>query len=146
MLRKKTNYTKLAAKLVREQGLNSLYKGYLWTLIRDVPAFAVYFGIFEIGCHRFLKPDYSPSKIFSIQAGLAVASGIGSWLVTYPFDIVKTMIQTSDSPLSIRKAYRDWYKKHGVKFFFKGMGATSIKAIPMEATVMILYTHLRERM
>lgn len=28
-MKEKTNYTKLAAKLVREQGLNSLYKGYM---------------------------------------------------------------------------------------------------------------------
>lgn len=45
----RTNYSSLMKKMVRTQGVMSLYKGYLLTLIRDVPAFAVYFGIFEIG-------------------------------------------------------------------------------------------------
>ena len=52
----------------------------------------------------------------------------------YPFDIVKSVIQNSDGPLTVRKAFRDNYTKYGYKFFLKGAAATSAMAVPMEAT------------
>ena len=141
----KTDYFKLARRLIKRQGVSSLFKGYLCTLIRDVPAFAVYFGLFEIGCKYFIKPSDPLWRELFFQMIFASLAGIGSWVVTYPFDIIKTVIQTSDKHLTIREVFRENYKNVGMKYFFKGMGATSLRAIPMEATCLILYAQIRER-
>lgn len=129
-----TDYVKLARTIIREQGASSMYKGYLCTLLRDVPAFAVYFGIFEIGLHRYTTPADSLTKKLSYQLLFGSIAGILSWWITYPFDIVKTVIQTTDHPISIRRAFMENYRRYGLRFYTKGLLATSIKAVPMEAT------------
>ena len=144
--RKATNYLKLTRKMVKNQGVLSLYKGYLCTLIRDVPAFAVYFGIFDIGCHHFLKPSDSIWKVLSYQLVFGSLAGMASWWITYAFDVAKTIIQNSDKHITIRRAFIEGYKKYGLRFFFKGMGCSSLWAIPMDATCLILYTQLHQRL
>lgn len=140
-----TDYFKLAKTLVKNQGYSALYKGYLCTLIRDIPAFAVYFGIFEIGCARFTSKTDMFYVVLLYQLIFGSIAGIASWLITYPFDIVKSIIQNSDKHRTIRQVFYQNYKLHGAQFFLKGAFATSIKAVPMEATCLILYTQLRER-
>ena len=45
----KTEYIKFAKNLVKTRGVGSFYQGFLCTVIRDIPSYAVYFGVFEIG-------------------------------------------------------------------------------------------------
>lgn len=140
----KTDYVKLARTLVQQQGPMSLYKGYLSTLIRDIPSFAIYFGIFEIGLRHYTKPTDSLTTVLSYQLLFGSLAGIASWWITYPFDVIKTTIQVSDKNLTIRKVIAENYKKQGWGFFFRGIACTSLKAVPMEATCLILYSQTRE--
>lgn len=140
----KTDYVKLARNMIKQQGMRSLYKGYLWTLVRDIPAFAVYFGCFEIGWSMYTKPHDPFLKKLAYQLLFGSIAGIASWLITYPIDVIKSIIQSKDANLSIREVFQDNYRKHGMRFFWKGMLATSIRAVPMEATCLIMYTQLRE--
>jgi len=42
-----------------------------------------------------------------------IAGGVAGqlcWIVSYPFDTVKTVIQTSDKDLSMREVFVDGYK------------------------------------
>lgn len=141
----RTNYFKLAQNLVREQGFSSMYKGYLSLVVRDVPGFVAYFGVFEIGMNSFTKPNDSWGRILAFQILFGSWTGIASWLLPYPIDVAKSMIQVSDSSLTMRKIFVDNYRKHGWKFFFKGALATSLRAIPMECTCLVVYYQLREQ-
>ena len=48
-------------------------------------------------------------------------AGMANWAVGYPFDVLKTEIQTTkDRKLNLRKAIAKGYKAEGVKYFYKG--------------------------
>lgn len=139
----RTSYFKLARKMYAAEGWSAFYKGYFCTIWRDVPAFVVYFGIFEMACRRYLQSSDSFSKTLLLQILFGSIAGVASWWITYPFDIVKSVIQWSDHHISIRQAFLQLYKEHGAKFFVRGLLATSVKAVPMEATWLVLYTQVR---
>ncbi|KAJ3586525.1 hypothetical protein NHX12_012922 [Muraenolepis orangiensis] len=85
-----------AVKLYKEQGIRSLYKGTLLTLIRDVPSNGVYFLTYE-SLKNFLTPEgqsvsqLSTPKIL-LAGGLA---GVVNWTVALPPDVLKSNFQTA---------------------------------------------------
>ena len=62
-------------------------------------------------------------------------SGCLSWLLTYPLDYIKTIIQ-SDDPSSRKyhsatRAALMKYEEEGIRTFFKGLGITMLRAFPV---------------
>lgn len=140
----KTNYGKLLRQMAEKEGKMSVYKGYVPTILRDIPAYAVYFGIFDIGWQKFIKQTDPKWKELLTQLVLGSLAGIGSVVVPYPFDIIKTLMQDNELKLTMRKVFRDNYRKYGYRFLFKGMGASSIATIPMDAMWLMVYSQLRQ--
>lgn len=78
-------------KLIKEQGLGSLYRGTSATLIRDTPSMGLYFASYE-GIKGWMKTQWG----FSEGASSCWAGGLAgalSWAVIYPFDVVKSIQQ-----------------------------------------------------
>jgi hypothetical protein len=81
-----------------------LYRGAGITLLRDVPAYAIYFTSYE-ACHELFAPGSRASGeqtalVQLVGGGLA---GVLSWLGIYHFDVVKTRLQSqprASSPYS----------------------------------------------
>ena len=79
-------------------------------------------------------------------------SGILTWLVNYPIDVIKSRIQ-ADGTQSKHKyngfidCGKQIYNTEGVKGFRKGLGVTLIRAFPVNAvtfaTVMVLLNYMR---
>lgn len=72
-----------------------LYRGAGITLLRDVPAHAIYFTSYE-ACHELFAPGSRASGeqtalVQLLGGGLA---GVLSWLGIYHFDVVKTRLQS----------------------------------------------------
>jgi hypothetical protein len=65
----------------------------------------------------FITPQDALLRQLSYQLLFGSIAGIASWIITYPFDIVKTTIQTTDGHLRIRDVIRVNYKQHGSSFF-----------------------------
>ena len=141
---KQIRYSQLIKRMVRENGIKYFSKGFLATLIRDTPGMAVYFGAFEILWRKWISPDDSFAKTVGLQMIFGSIAGPLSWISTYPFDVIKSVIQSSNEKVTIRQAFLENYKKHGLKFFTKGMGATIFRAIPMEATCLVMFYQLRD--
>lgn len=62
-------------------------------------------------------------------------SGSSSWLLSYPIDYVKTVIQSQQIENIKYKSGIDCaikkYKEEGVKTFFKGLGVTLLRSFPV---------------
>jgi solute carrier family 25 carnitine/acylcarnitine transporter 20/29 len=62
-------------------------------------------------------------------------SGSSSWLLSYPIDYVKTVIQSQQIENIKYKSAIDCvikkYKEEGVKTFFKGLGVTLLRSFPV---------------
>lgn len=71
-----------------------------------------------------------------ISGGFA---GIAAWLPCYPQDVIKSVIQSHETRLTVLEASRKIYKTSGVKGFFKGFTPTMIRAFPANAATFLGY-------
>jgi len=76
-----------------------LYKGFLPMLLRDVPGWGVYFFTYEY-LKALMRLDSSEQKSIQQMSNLELltlmwAGGVAgqmSWIVSYPWDVIKTTI------------------------------------------------------
>lgn len=77
-----------------------------------------------------------PSVLHALTAG--GVAGIASWLICYPTDVIKTLLQADGmSSTPVYKGAWDCavknYYKDGLHFFFRGLNSTIIRAFPANA-------------
>ncbi|CAK0784468.1 hypothetical protein CVIRNUC_007672 [Coccomyxa viridis] len=128
----------LLRSILRAEGLPGLYRGGCITLLRDVPAHAIYFTSYEL-CHELFEPgsrqtgNHSPAALF-ISGGIA---GALSWLGIYHFDVVKTRLQSLPASISPPEGWwscaRRIYQTEGRGAFTRGLGTTLSRAFIVNA-------------
>ena len=108
----------------------------------------MYFYTYETLKRNLIKPEDSAKRKYTIKVIAGGLAGIMDWLPTYPLDVVKTKIQLNKSKKtpSIMKTMKKYYKKEGIKFFFKGIVPTCALAFPMNAIVFIIYDEIIEKL
>uniref|UniRef100_A0A0K0FL65 Mitochondrial carrier protein n=1 Tax=Strongyloides venezuelensis TaxID=75913 RepID=A0A0K0FL65_STRVS len=132
----------LTKNIIETSGVRSLFRGFWITLIRDAPAYGVYFSSFEYFTSRYLDFSVEPGNGYNllvnfISGGLA---GILCWIVTYPLDIVKTRFQNVTSYKNYSTVYKELYKENGLKGFFRGINSTIIRAFITNAVTFVIMT------
>ena len=144
-------------KIYKQHGIKGCYRGMIVTLIRETPSFAIYFGTFELYCTA-LTPEGSDVDCIG-PLGLLLAggmSGISSWVLTYPIDVIKSRFQADgDGPHrkyhSIVDCIRKTYRSGGFHAFTQGLGATILRAFPTNAatfatvTITLRFARSREK-
>ncbi len=80
-----------------------------------------------------------------------IAGGIGGtayWAFNYPFDYVKTLMQTDklDDPKykSTLQCFRDSYNVHGIRGFFKGYVICMMRSFPVNAAAIVVYRTMQK--
>lgn len=130
-------------KIYRKNGIfRGIYKGFHITLWREVPGFAVYFASYDFMCQYLSSnpeavltyDDLSPLTL-CVTGGV---SGIVAWMVSYPFDVVKSRIQVDGmfgdvKYQGILDCCRKSYRESGGKVFFRGLNSTLIRAFAVNA-------------
>lgn len=151
-------------KILSSQGINGLFRGFGCTCIREIPAFGLYFSTYDFVKESvsnvlssttlqeggLLKDKNNPTTDFShtwFASSLAGGfSGALTWFVVYPFDVVKTKIQTlpletKPKDRTIMHIYRQILEQNGWRFFFRGLGVTLMRAFPVNAIVFPVYEY-----
>lgn len=163
------------SSVYNNEGMKGLYRGFGVTSVREVPAFGVYFFVYRysLQCLNSLfestgisqkavpppqaavgsiKPKTKPGLSTLIAGGLA---GSVSWICIYPFDVIKSHVQTAtdvkslDSEGNVRKPLGTigtalkLYRKGGTTVFTRGMGITVARAFPVNACVFYLHETLK---
>jgi len=128
-------------KLIRNGGGigGGLYRGTGVTLLREAQAYGFWFLTFEYLMTREAKHhgrEAIPAWKIALYGGLA---GEALWLASYPFDVVKSKLQ-SDGLQGIEKQYngtidctKKTWAKEGMRGFWKGIGPTLLRAMPVSA-------------
>lgn len=113
-----TTTRQVALQVLRESGIKGLYRGITATALRDI-GYGAYFAAYEATCRYLSTPAVTPldSPIIMAQVepdmtklswpSLLLAggvAGIAGWVVTFPFDVVKTRVQGSTAALSVPAA------------------------------------------
>lgn len=139
--------------IVKKYGVFSgLFRGMGVTLWRETPAFGMYFATYDTiknRVERLLaeKGDNHPiPSHFHTWAASALAGGISgawTWAIIYPFDVIKSQIQTSPLEKHLQKGMWtvgfDIVRDHGWRHMFRGLGVTLARAFPVNAIIFPVY-------
>lgn len=96
-------------------GVKNLYHGLSATLVREVPFTASYFVTYEYFKKLFHKHNASfGQELFNstISGGL---SGMVSWGIAYPADVLKSIIQSKPEKTTMWGETQRLYKSEGIK-------------------------------
>jgi len=131
-------------RVARQHGMFGLMRGFHITVLRDAPAFAIYFPLYAIVIHHF-DPYHQTTWIPFMGGGLA---GLWSWYAVYPIDVMKTQYQARQNHYRDGFLYgvRMQYKERGFKSFYHGVGATMLRAFPQHALVFISFEWVKQRL
>ncbi|KAK1717448.1 hypothetical protein CaCOL14_002088 [Colletotrichum acutatum] len=129
-------------KLASHGGLlnNGLYRGEAVTILREAQAYGVWFLAFEwmmnadARRNNMDRKDIAPYKI-AFYGGLA---GEALWLSSYPFDVIKSKMQTDgfgkeQRYKSMRDCFAQTYRGEGLRGFWRGIVPTLLRAMPVSA-------------
>lgn len=84
--------------------------------------------------NKVKREEISSAKI-AFYGGLA---GEALWISSYPFDVIKSKMQSDGfgSEMrykSMRDAFGQTWRQEGVRGFWKGIGPTLVRAMPVSA-------------
>lgn len=128
-------------KLCAQDGVTKgLYRGTHVTVYREAQSYGVWFLAFEYLMnqdakrHGMKREDISSWKV-ATYGGLA---GEALWLSSYPLDVVKSKMQTDGFGAgkqykSMTDCFRQTYATEGLVGFWKGIGPTLLRAMPVSA-------------
>ncbi|KAJ1987377.1 hypothetical protein GGI25_005782 [Coemansia spiralis] len=130
----------------QERGITGLYRGLGITILRDIPSFWAYFGLYEgmkslMVYRRLGVADGAKSNGVEqfLAGGLA---GISAWLTAYPQDVIKSRVQMDYKYKSTAEAARALLreiKTSGLQILFRGFGPTILRAFPANAATFVAY-------
>ena len=148
-----TGPIELTKSIIKQHGLfRGLYRGMGVTLWRETPAFGMYFATYDAIKERVEKvlddsnashPIPSHAHAWAASALAGGLSGAWTWVIIYPFDVIKTSIQTSALERRLRKSMwtvgYELVVEHGWRHMFRGLGVTLIRAFPVNAIIFPTY-------
>ena len=128
-------------KLSAHEGvLRGLYRGELVTILREAQAYGVWFLTFEYlmnadAARNGIARDQVSTPKVALYGGLA---GEALWIASYPFDVVKSKMQSDGFGKEMRykgmtDCFRQTWQREGMRGFWKGLGPTLLRAMPVSA-------------
>ncbi|KAN0132758.1 Mitochondrial carrier domain containing protein [Lactarius tabidus] len=145
----------VATHIFRAGGVRALYRGLSATILRDVGGFGMYFYGYEATLRLCAPVHPAPGEVQETLAlahrswaGLLLAggaAGVLGWVVTFPFDVLKTRMQAHlpqyDSRAQAQAADSTWgtaramYAESGSRVFWRGLAPTLVRAVPVNMAV-----------
>jgi solute carrier family 25 carnitine/acylcarnitine transporter 20/29 len=129
---------------IKHSGIRGPFQGFGATLTRNLPAGAIYFGVFENAKNHFAAQNES-GVATDIQ--IMASGGLGGfmyWSLFYPIDCIRSALLTDSIDPSKRKykgftdAASQLMKQGGVKRLYAGLVPCLLRASPANAGM--LYT------
>lgn len=128
-------------KLAAQGGvLRGLYRGQAVTLWREAQAYGCWFLAFEWlmnadAARNGIDRKAVPAWKVALYGGLA---GEALWLSSYPFDMIKSKMQTDGFGAqqrykTMRDCFAQTWRAEGARGFWKGIGPTLARAMPVSA-------------
>lgn len=115
---------------------NGFYRGMSMTLVRDIPANAIWFGSYHY--FKQMLMDWTKcSNVLYIAPFAGAMAGISSWSVILPLDTIKTHIQcnSSSTELTVRQVLQNISQSSkGLRGgLYSGFVVAVLRAIPSNA-------------
>jgi len=146
--------TGVVRAILQNEGFRAFYASYPTTLVMNVPFISAHFVTYE-----FLKESLTPIFGYEIEPDgdivtkpiVHLLSGAGAGalggLVSNPFDVMKTRIQTQALPVKMRSlvgAFKHIMKYDGVRGFAQGLTARMLYFTPSAAICWTTYEAMKK--
>ncbi|KAK9369140.1 mitochondrial carrier domain-containing protein [Lipomyces kononenkoae] len=129
-------------KITHSSGIAGIFRGITPTLIREGHGMGVYFLTYEYLVNRDMAKNNIartdiPGWRLCVYGGCA---GYGVWLSAYPFDVIKSKMQTDSIDPKTRQfsstidCARKILQTSGINGFFRGFLPTILRAAPVNAS------------
>lgn len=130
-----------------EGGVRGVFKGLFPTMAREVPGNAIMFCVYE-AMKQYLAGG--PDTCSLGRGSLVVAGGLSGgvvWVLVYPTDVIKSVIQVDDY-----KNPRYWgsidalkkiFEAQGVKGLYQGFTPAFARSVPATAACFLAYETTR---
>ncbi|XP_041351775.1 mitochondrial glutamate carrier 1-like [Gigantopelta aegis] len=136
--------TTIALQLVREKGIQGLYKGFASTALRDVTFSAIYFPLFA-HLNALGKRREGGQAVFYVSFISGCVAGCVASFSVNPFDVVKTRLQTiqkgkgEETYKGVVDCFSKVLSKEGPKAFFKGALCRILVIAPLFGIAQTVY-------
>jgi len=122
-----------------------IYRGHVANLMREGVFTMVYLGLYDI-LSTLAKEESDKGNdehALSIMGKIIVISSFTgglAWVCNYPFDTLKTVMQANrNERISIKNAVQHIWKSGGIKAFYRGIQASTGRAMLVTSTRMLAY-------
>ncbi|VVC33051.1 Mitochondrial carrier domain,Mitochondrial substrate/solute carrier [Cinara cedri] len=116
---------------LKADGLRGPYRGLQCALLREFVCKTLFFGLYE-RCQKFLNPTGERKEKSDLSTPVTSGSiaGLGTRLVAYPMDVVKSRVQMSETQTR-RPLMRKEIQKAGFRGFYTRLWSALIKIMPV---------------
>ena len=124
--------------ICRKGGVRGCYQGLSITMVRDVPAFGVYFATYEgLMTYTAKKQNEIRDEVsYYTRFLFGGVAGVASWVGNYPVDLVKTRIQLDGRAWNAaeRQYKNSWdcfvkaWKEGGLRLLYRGFSPCMARA------------------
>ncbi|MED6133930.1 Mitochondrial arginine transporter bac2 [Stylosanthes scabra] len=135
---------KVAKNILKTEGFCGIYRGLSITMLRDAPAYGLYFWTYEYA-RELLHPGCRKSSEESLNTMLVSGglAGVSSWIFSYPLDVIKTRIQSQTPHCSkyngILDCLQKSIKEEGYFVLWRGLGTAVARAFIVNGAVFSAY-------
>lgn len=136
---------------IRLNGIRGPFQGLSGTLLRNIPANAVYFGSFE--CFKGAACDYYKCKTTDLSVGALFSMGglAGSlyWGLLFPADVIKSKMMSDSINYQDRKyktimtTIQSLYKEGGMACFYRGFLPCMLRSTPANGIMLMTVDKVR---
>jgi hypothetical protein len=142
------------ARIPREQGLASFWRGNLTNVSRVVPTYALRFTFFD-HFRRMTSIGHDPSKPLPLSRQMAAGalSGSVTMLCTFPLDLLRTRMSAEVTVAGVPRVYGSMVaaasgvvRTQGVRGLYQGIGISLFEIAPYLAISFGGYEYLKERL
>lgn len=138
-----------AIKIFKNHGIRGLNRGQAPTTVRESTGLMLYFTVIEKLTATLTPAGITNKKDVPIYVPL-LAGGIGGtfyWVFNYPFDYVKTLMQSDKfgefKYKTMTQCFQDELAAHGWRGFFKGYVICMMRSFPVNAAALLTYRFMQ---
>lgn len=138
---------KITQDIIKTEGFRGMFRGLTPTFAREMPGYFCFFGGYE-ACRYYLTPvGKSKDEIGPLKT--IICGGVGGiclWVAIFPFDVIKSRVQISNTTEPMLKMLVRIARTEGVMSLYNGLGPTVIRTFPGTGALFLAYETSRKLM
>lgn len=112
--------------------LTRLYSGFYSICLRNIPLYTCFMPIYNLTIDKiqYIQEKKKSDLTLLDHATAGGFTGVFSWLIIYPFDVIKCNQQISNTNMTLLETTKNMIQRKGIRSLYAGINATLLRAFP----------------